>query len=160
MSIAPTVDAESADAFQAKISVRVLKADRPEWYRRTRLLLTIWAVLSIFWFTGSGYEIYRRVSIQADMSRDVERDLDQGFVNASCVGSACETLAQDIARPVQRTESLTGILLTYIRFGSDEMAETVLGPPVILLIAGIGAIFTLRRRRESADPNRIDILQG
>ena len=160
MSIAPTADANPDDAFRAKISVRVLKVDRPAWYRRTRLLLAAWAALSVFWLAGAGYEIYQRVSLQAEMSRDVERDLDQGFVNASCVGAGCGTANAEVAHPARLTENLTEILLTYIRFGSDEMVETVFGPPIVLLIAGIGAIVTIRRRRAPADPRPIDVLQG
>jgi hypothetical protein len=105
----------------------------------------MWAVLSIGWGGAVGYDLFQRVSMQADMSRDVEAELDQGFLSASCIGTQC---AAQAAR-ASKTQSWSGIASTYLRFGSDEMAEFTLGPPVALLLVGLGAMFIVRRRSGS-----------
>jgi hypothetical protein len=109
---------------------------------RTRFLLALWVVLSLGWGAAVGYDLYQRVTMQADMSRDVESDLDQGFVAASCVGAECGKISAKAAQ----TWNWSGIFSTYIRFGSDEMAVWALGPPAGLLIFGVGATLALRRR--------------
>ena len=110
---------------------------------RTRLLLGLWVVLSLGWGGAVGYDLYQRVAMQADMSRDVESDLDQGFVSAKCAGADCGSVSAKAAQ----TWNLAGIFSTYLKFGSDEMAAWALGPPAGLLIFGIGATVVLRRRR-------------
>jgi hypothetical protein len=123
------------------------------WYQRTGLLLGLWVVLSALWVGGVGYNIYQTALVQADMSRDVERDLDEGFVPASCVGAACGTANSESSRLGQQTENWIGIAMTFIRFGSDEVAELVVGPPLGLLIVGIGVVVMRRkaaRKREAA----------
>jgi len=112
-----------------------------KWYMRTRFLLALWVVLSLGWGTAVGYDLYQRVAMQADMSRDVESDLDQGFVSAKCTGVDCSVSAK-----AAQTWNLTGIFSTYLKFGSNEMAAWALGPPAALLIFGIGATVLLRRR--------------
>jgi hypothetical protein len=81
--------------------------------------------------------------MQADMSRDVESDLDQGYVSASCSGKDCGGISAKAAQ----TWNWGGIFSTYLRFGSDEMAAWALGPPACLLFLGIGTSVMLRRRR-------------
>jgi hypothetical protein len=103
--------------------------------------LGIWAVLSVIWVAAVGYTICQRVTMQADMSREVEQELDQGFVVASCTGPRCATPAGTAA-----AQNWSGIASTYIKFGSDEMAESVFGPPAALLIIGLGVILGMRRR--------------
>ena len=83
------------------------------------------------------------------MSRDVENDLDQGFKTASCVGATCERSAP---KAVPQTQNWMGIASTYVRFGSDEMAEYVLGPPAALLVMGLVGVFVMRRRRDITRP--------
>ncbi len=116
---------------------------------RTGWLLVIWAALSLLWISAVGYELYQRVSLQADMSRDVENDLDQGFKTASCVGAAC---VSSVPQAVPRTQNWMGIASTYIRFGSDEMAECVFGPPAALMVMGLAGVFMMRRRRKTTEP--------
>jgi len=113
---------------------------------RIRLLLALWVVLSLGWGTAVGYDLYQRVAMQADMSRDVESDLDQGFVSASCTGADCGKVSAKAAQ----TWNLAGIFSTYLKFGSGEMAAWALGPPAGLLIFGIGAGVMLRRRARRA----------
>lgn len=113
---------------------------------RTRLLLALWVVLSLGWGAAVGYDLYQRVSMQADMSRDVESDLDQGFVPASCTGKACGSISAKAAQ----TWNWSGIFSTYLKFGSDEMAAWAFGPPAGLLLLGIGATLMLRRRARRA----------
>jgi len=117
-----------------------------KWYMRTRILLGLWVVLSLGWGTAVGYDLYQRVSMQADMSRDVESDLDSGFASASCVGKDCATVSAKAAQ----TWNWSGIFSTYVKFGSDEMAEWALGPPAILLLLGVSASVMLRRRARRA----------
>ena len=113
---------------------------------RTRLLLALWVVLSLGWGTAVGYDLYQRVTMQADMSRDVESDLDQGYVSASCTGKECGVVSAKTAQ----TWNWGGIFSTYLKFGSDEMAAWALGPPAGLLLLGIGATLMLRRRGRRA----------
>jgi hypothetical protein len=110
---------------------------------RTRLLLALWVVLSLGWGAAVGYDLYQRVTMQADMSRDVESDLDSGFASANCVSKDCGVVSAKTAQ----TWNWSGIFSTYLKFGSDEMAEWALGPPAGLLLLGIGATLMLRRRR-------------
>jgi len=99
------------------------------------------------WGLAVGYDVCQRVSTQADMSRDVEHDLDQGFLAASCTGPQCGGNSAN----AQRTQNWSRIASTYIKFGSDEMAASVLGPPAALLVIGLGAVFVLRRRPVSTE---------
>ena len=84
--------------------------------------------------------------MQADMSRDVESDLDSGFASASCVGKDCSGVSAKAAQ----TWNMSGIFSTYLKFGSDEMAEWALGPPAVLLLLGVGTSVMLRRRARRA----------
>jgi MYXO-CTERM domain-containing protein len=90
----------------------------------------------VLWTGGVGYNIYQRVCTQADMSRDVERDLDL----VSCTGEQCASVGDS------PTESKLDIVSTYIKFGSMDMAEATIGPPAILLLIVLGGIFMMRRR--------------
>jgi MYXO-CTERM domain-containing protein len=123
-------------------------AERRIMRRPGRPLFAIWAVLSVLWTGGVGYNIYQRVCTQADMSRDVERDLDL----ISCTGQQCASVADS------PTESKLDIVSTYIKFGSMDMAEATIGPPAILLLIVLGGIFMMRRREarpSSRDLSRI-----
>ncbi len=113
---------------------------------RTRLLLALWVVLSLGWGTAVGYDLYQRVTMQADMSRDVESDLDQGYVPASCTGKDCDGISAKTAQ----TWNWGGIFSTYLGFGGNEMAAWGLGPPAGLLLLGFGATVMLRRRARRA----------
>lgn len=104
--------------------------------------LAVWFVLSVIWGGGVAYNLYQQISIQADMSRDVERDLEQGFVTASCTGADCGG-----GSAVERTQNWSGIASTYLKFGSTDMMECAFGPPAILLVVGLGSLLALRRRR-------------
>jgi hypothetical protein len=145
MSLDTNAGTETTTSFSTASESADRKADASRWYLRGRWLLAIWAVLSIGWGGAVGYDLFQRVSMQADMSRDVEAELDQGFVPTSCVGSQCRAAA---AR-ASKTQSWSGIAATYLKFGSDEMAEFTLGPPAALLLIGLGAMFIGRRRSGS-----------
>jgi hypothetical protein len=112
---------------------------------KARWLLAGWAGLSVLWAGGVSYDVYQRIRTQADMSRDVEADLDQGFVNASCGGAQCGG-----GEAVQKTQNWSGIASTYFKFGSTDMMEYTFGPPVVLLVLGTSLTLMLRRRRTSA----------
>ena len=148
MSLGSNNLSEKAVALSVKT-----EAARP-WYVRGRRLFAIWAIFSGLWMAAVGYELYERVSTQADMSRDVENDLDQGFITASCVGAKCNSDGSESSRFVYPTQNWMGIASTYLRFGSDEMAETVLGPPAALLVIGLGGVFLIRRRLARTEPDQ------
>jgi hypothetical protein len=121
-------------------------SDFPPCRRRKigRPLFAIWAILSVVWTAGVCYNIYQRVCTQADMSRDVERDLD--LVN--CTGQQCDaSMAESSNTPA---ESKLDIVSTYIKFGSVDMAEATIGPPAILLVFVLAGIFLMRRREAQA----------
>lgn len=105
-----------------------------------RSLLAIWAVLSLTWAGAVCYDLYHRAAVQAEMARDVEHDLDEGFATASCIGASC-------AAP-RRTalESWSNIVSTYLKFGSREIGVYALGPPLTVLAVGMAAFMVLRRR--------------
>ncbi len=106
-----------------------------------RSFFAIWTAISAVWLIAVAYDLYQRVSEQADMSRDVERDLDQGMVSVNCSGADCSAPADT------SLENRFDIAGTYLRFGSVEMTECVFGPPIALLIVGSGVMIVLRRRR-------------
>jgi hypothetical protein len=141
MSLDSTADAATAAPFPISSDLDTVSAVSRPWYLKLSWLLSIWFGLSVMWGAAVGYDLYQRISMQADMSRDVEADLDQGFVNASCNGPSCGGSAA-----TARTQNWSGIAQTYIKFGSNEMAECILGPPAALLIIGIGTLIVLRRR--------------
>jgi hypothetical protein len=143
MSLDTTAVTKTAKPFSTVPAIVDRKIDTTRWYLRGRWLLAMWAVLSIGWGAAVGYDLCQRVSMQADMSRDVEADLDQGFVPTSCVGAKCGT---DAAAKPSQTQSWYGIASTYLKFGSDEVAEFSLGPPAALLVLGLAAMFVVRRR--------------
>ncbi len=118
---------------------KVRRASRFGW----RSLLAVWAAISAVWFVAVAYDLYLRVSEQADMSADVERDLDQGAVPVSCSGTDCSGSTESL-------QNRLDIAATYFRFGGDEMTECVFGPPLALLILGSGVILLMRWRRGRA----------
>jgi hypothetical protein len=146
MSLNTTAGTDTAATLPAAETAHDREVTVTKWYLRGRWLLALWVVLSLGWGAAVAYDLYQRVSMQADMSRDVESDLDQGFVNASCAGKECGSGAAKMAR----TWDWTGIASTYIKFGSDEMAAFALGPPAVLLVVGFGAMLVLRRRARKA----------
>jgi hypothetical protein len=113
-----------------------------------RSLLAIWLVLSLIWGGSVGYNLYHRATIQADTSRDVERDLDQSLIPASCTGPACAGKSQDASDDLSnQTQNWSDIASTYFRFGSMEIGAYALGPPLALLAVVLAAILVFRRRR-------------
>jgi uncharacterized protein (TIGR03382 family) len=110
---------------------------------KIRYFLAIWAMLSVAWISAAVYNIYQRVDEQADMSMDVEHDLDQGLTTVACAGKCLAGVQESPA--FSRFE----IASTFFRFGSVEMGECVFGPPVALLLIGLGALSVLRRRRRT-----------
>jgi hypothetical protein len=111
--------------------------------RRYGIFLATWSALSTVWAGFIAYDLYHRAQVQAEMARDVERDLDQGLVSVSCDGPLCEGASG------KSSQRWADIASTYIRFGSVEMSESILGPPALLLILGLGALFIHGRRRSN-----------
>ena len=109
-----------------------------------RTVLLIWAVLSAAWTGSVAYELYDRAQLQAEMARDVERDLNQGLTPVSCAGPPCGEATDN------ESNRWPDIASTYLRFGGVEMEEFALLPPIILLVAGLGLAFAAKRRRRSA----------
>jgi hypothetical protein len=101
-------------------------------------LLAVWVVLSLAWTGAVFSQFYYQVSAQADMSREVELDLD----SASCDGGPCKASLR--ATP---QENWSGIAETYMQFGYVSLLEwTILPPAALLLAAGIAGTMLLRRR--------------
>ncbi len=101
----------------------------------------------MLWGASVGYNIYHRATVQADMSRDVERDLDQSFINASCKGASCAGEAPKASSDA--TQNWSDIASTYFQFDSMEIGEYALGPPLAVLAVGLAALVAIRRRRRS-----------
>jgi hypothetical protein len=135
---------ERPDMFSAQTDAAAVVTPKRSRRIKTRWLVASWAALSVLWGAGVSYNLCQRISTQADMSRDVEADLDQGFENASCTGPQCS------ADAVKKTQDWSGIASTYFKFGSTDMIEYTFGPPVVLLILGTSLTLMLRRRRSSA----------
>jgi hypothetical protein len=150
MSLGPTARASKAAPFSDASAAYDLQVRHP-WYLRPRWTLSIWAVLSMIWGLAVCYDLCQRVSMQADMSRDVEKDLDQGFVTASCGGPQCGGSTNAV-----RAQNWSRIASTFIKFGGDEMAECVLGPPAAVLVIGLGTVLVLRRRPASGRKSQAD----
>jgi hypothetical protein len=108
-----------------------------------RTFLMVWAAISVLWIAGASYDIYQRIDEQADMSVDVERDLDQGLTPASCSG---QCLSGGLAGALSDRFEIAS---TFFKFGSVEMGECVLGPPAALLLVGLGIFSAFRRRRRA-----------
>ena len=106
--------------------------------RAGRLLFAIWALISLVWTGSVAGNLYYRASAQADMSRQVEHDLD----TASCIGTKCGEPAA--ATPQERWADIAE---TYVQFGYVSLLEWAMVPPTILLVAGVGGLMWLRRRR-------------
>lgn len=112
-----------------------------------RLLLTLWAVLSLMWAGGVVFDLYHKATTQADMSRAVERELDQGLIQASCTGVQCSGAPQAAAaQPAAKVENWSDIANTYVKFGRGQMAECLFGPPIALFIVGLGGMIFYRKR--------------
>ena len=145
MSFDQVARPRSQDMFSA--ATDAAEAASPKRTRRikARWLFAGWAALSVLWAGGVSYNVCQRISTQADMSRDVEADLDQGFVNASCSGAQCGG-----SEAVKKTQNWSGIASTFFKFGSTDMIEYTFGPPIVLLVLGTSATLMIRRRRSSA----------
>jgi hypothetical protein len=151
MSLEPTAQTSTATPYPVAPDGCALPQRQHPWYLSARWMLSIWAALSVIWGLAVVYDLCERVSTQADMSRDVENDLDQGFVTASCSGPQCVRSSAN----AQRTQNWSRIASTYIKFGSNEMAECIFGPPAALLVIGLGTVIVLRRRPKSAERTAI-----
>ncbi len=96
-----------------------------------------WAVLSVAW---SGYilvDLYNRAADQADMSREVERELDSD----SCNGGPCQAALHETPQ-----ENWSNIAETYLQLGYVPILEWTVVPPAILLAVGLGGAVLMRRR--------------
>lgn len=136
-------DATTVDNRGSRLTRIAISGRRWSNMLRIRRLLAIWAVLSLIWAGTVCYDLYHRASVQAEMARDVEHDLDQdqGLVTASCNGPDCGGTKETA------TQRLSDIVSTYLEFGSREFGVYTLGPPFALLVVGAITVFALRRRQ-------------
>lgn len=100
-----------------------------------------WAVLSVAWAGFMLMDLYNRVADQADMSREVEQELDSGL----CSGAPCEAALHETPQ-----EDWSNIAETYLQFGYVPLLEWTILPPALLLAAGLGGAIMMRRRRMAA----------
>lgn len=105
-----------------------------------RWMLAFWLAASVIWGTAVIADVYHRARVEASMSNDVERELDQ---------SACqETDCSDDFGTSAWKEGWRDVAKTYLQYGYVDILEWATVPPLGLLIAGLGANFVLRRRRQ------------
>ena len=98
-----------------------------------------WAVLSVAWTGFVLMDLYNRATDQADMSREVERELDSD----SCGnGPPCEAALRETPQ-----ENWSNIAETYVHFGYVPLLEWAVVPPALLLAVGLGGAVVIRRRR-------------
>ena len=108
-------------------------------------LFAIWVLVSLVWTGTVAADVYYRATAQADMSQEVERDLDL----VSCEGRDCSKPNRS-GLPENRSgpqEKWANIAATYVHFGYVSILEWTMLPPALLLVAGIGGTLMLRRRR-------------
>jgi hypothetical protein len=104
------------------------------------LLLALWTILSLGWAAAVAIHVYDRANQEADVARDVERDLD----TSACTGADC---AAQSSTHVGLRERWSDVAMTYLRFGYLPILEWSVGPPAALLVVGVGMIIVHRRRR-------------
>ena len=104
-------------------------------------LFTAWAVLSLAWTGFILMDLYNKAAAQADMSREVEDELD----SASCTHSPCPAALRTTPQ-----EEWSNIAQTYLQLGYVPILEWTVVPPVALLAIGIGGIVMMRRLRVAA----------
>ena len=97
-----------------------------------------WAVLSVAWTGFVLMDLYNRASDQADMSREVERDLDSD----SCADVPCRAALRETPQ-----ENWSNIAETYVQFGYVPLLEWTVVPPAMLLALGLGGAVMMRRHR-------------
>lgn len=124
------------DATQADSGVYGRLGTQPK-RRIAAWLFAGWAVLSLAWTSFILMDLYNRAAAQADMSREVEAELD----SASCGDLPCKASLR--ATP---QEDWSNIAQTYVHFGYVSLLEWTILPPATLLAIGIGGILLMRRR--------------
>jgi len=97
-----------------------------------------WAVLSVSWTGCVLVDLYNRASDQADMSREVEHDLDSD----SCGPGPCAAALRETPQ-----EKWSNIAETYLQLGYVPILEWTVVPPAMLLAVGLGGAVMMRRRR-------------
>lgn len=121
---------------------RPLKATGFRTRKWKRWIVTGWAVLSLAWIGGVAVNLIHKANVQAEMSRQIERELA-----AACKGPQC---AAQAAPSGQAYISQAAIIATYMHFGYRKIALWTLGPPVgalLLVMAG----WALCRRNAGPD---------
>ncbi len=111
-----------------------------------RFFLTFWAAISLLWAAGVAFDLYHKAATQADMSRDVERELDQSLIPASCIGVQCGGTPQPTDNTAQNVENWSDIASTYLKFGRNKVLEFVFGPPIAMLFLGLAGLVFYRHR--------------
>jgi hypothetical protein len=109
--------------------------------RRNAWFLVLWALLSTLWVGGVAIELYNRATLQADMSRDIEQELDSN----ACVGPKCATPR------ITASQHWKEIAQTYLQFGYVRILEWAALPPLAMLLIGCGGCVLLRRRHETRE---------
>jgi len=126
-------EAARADCAVPGLAVAAYTAKR----RIGAWLFAGWAVLSLAWTGFILVDLYNRAAAQADMSRQVELELD----SATCTEEPCKTSLRETPQ-----EDWSNIAETYVQFGYVSLLEWTIAPPAILLVVGIGGTIMLRRR--------------
>jgi len=104
--------------------------------RSGRWLFSLWILASLVWAGSVAGDVYYRAQSQAEMSQEVERDLDL----IACSGRGCD----EAAAPAPQ-EKWGDIAVTYLQFGYATILEWMILPPVAVLLVGFGAALMRRR---------------
>jgi hypothetical protein len=102
-----------------------------------RGLFALWVLVSLIWVGLVSADLYYRAKSQAEMSQEVERDLDL----VACTGPGCSGIAKAVPR-----EKWADIAATYVQFGYGAILEWMVLPPALLLLVGLGGAALMRRR--------------
>ena len=117
-----------------------------------RGLLVVWALASLAWTASVMADFYYRACNQADMSAEIDRDLD----TVACAGPGCmgTGTAAVILAP---QEDWTKVASTYLHFGYVDIIEWAALPPMGLLAICIGSsALRIRRRRPDRKSTRLN----
>ncbi len=109
--------------------------------KRRRILgpgiLIVWVTASLAWTAYVATDFYHRACDQADMSAEIDHDLDA----AACAGPNCPG-----AGPPAPQEDWTKVASTYLHFGYVSIMEWAMLPPLGLLLIFVGSSAIHRRR--------------
>jgi hypothetical protein len=133
---------DSGRSIGAPGSGEALSASDDPASKRRRLIgpgvFIVWVLASLAWTVWVGADFYYRACDQADMSAEIDRDLN----TVACTGPDCTGPAMPAPQ-----EDWTKVATTYLHFGYASIIEWAALPPLGLLAIFVGSSAACRRRR-------------